>query len=98
MNSFIRPRRLRRTEAIRQMVQETKIQPEDFIYPLFVHNKDYKEEISAMPGIYRWDISGLLKEVFRAWELGIKCIVLFPKVDDSLKTEDGAECFINFDT
>mgnify|MGYP006262836089 FL=1 len=93
MNSFIRPRRLRRTEAIRQMVQETKIQPEDFIYPLFVHNKDYKEEISAMPGIYRWDISGLIKEVFRAWELGIKCIVLFPKVDDSLKTEDGAECF-----
>ena len=93
MNSFIRPRRLRRTEAIRQMVQETKIQPEDFIYPLFVHNKDYKEEISAMPGIYRWDISGLIMEVFRAWELGIKCIVLFPKVDDSLKTEDGAECF-----
>ena len=93
MNSFIRPRRLRRTEAIRQMVQETKIQPEDFIYPLFVHNKDYKEEISAMPGIYRWDINGLINEVFRAWELGIKCIVLFPKVDDSLKTEDGAECF-----
>jgi len=93
MNSLIRPRRLRRTEAIRQMVRETKIQPEDFIYPLFVHNKDYKEEISAMPGIYRWDINGLINEVFRAWELGIKCIVLFPKVDDSLKTEDGAECF-----
>ena len=93
MNSLIRPRRLRRTEAIRQMVRETKIQPEDFIYPLFVHNKDYKEEISAMPGIYRWDINGLINEVFRAWELGIKCIVLFPKVDESLKTEDGAECF-----
>jgi len=93
MNSFIRPRRLRRTEAIRQMVRETKIQPEDFIYPLFVHNKDFKEEISAMPGIYRWDMCGLIGEVFRAWELGIKCIVLFPKVDDSLKTEDGAECF-----
>ena len=93
MNSFIRPRRLRRTESIRKMVQETKIQPEDFIYPLFVHNKNYKEEISSMPGIYRWDISHLIDEVYRAWELGIKCIVLFPKVDDELKTEDGAECF-----
>ena len=76
MNSFIRPRRLRRTEAIRQMVQETKIQPEDFIYPLFVHNKDYKEEISAMPGIYRWDISGLIKEVFRAWAVSYTHLTL----------------------
>ncbi len=93
MNSFIRPRRLRRTKAIREMVSENKLHPEDLIYPLFVHDKTQKEEISAMPGIYRWDISGLIKEVFRAWELGIRCIVIFPKVDDSLKTEDGAECF-----
>ncbi len=93
MNSFIRPRRLRRTESIRKIISENKIFPEDFIYPLFIHNKNYKEEISAMPGIYRWDINGLIKEVFRAWDLGIRCIVLFPKVDDSLKTEDGSECF-----
>ena len=46
-----------------------------------------------MPGIFRWDIKGLIEEVKRAWELGIRCIVLFPKVDDNLKTEDGAECF-----
>ncbi len=75
------------------MVSETKIFPEDFIYPLFVHNKSFKEEISAMPGIYRWDIPGLIKEVFRAWDLGIRCVVIFPKIDDSLKTEDGSECF-----
>mgnify|MGYP001164827058 FL=1 len=93
MNSIIRPRRLRRTEAIRQMVSENKLSPEDFIYPIFVHDKDFKEEISAMPGIFRWDIKGLIEEVKRAWELGIRCIVLFPKVDDNLKTEDGAECF-----
>ena len=93
MNSIFRPRRLRRTEAIRQMVRETRIHPEDFIYPLFVHEKENKEEISAMPGIYRWDIKGLIEEVFRAWNLGIRCIVLFPKIDDSLKTEDGSECF-----
>ncbi len=93
MNSIIRPRRLRRTNAIRQMISEFKVCPEDFIYPLFVHEKDQREEISAMPGIYRWDINGLIKEVFRAWDAGIRCIVLFPKVDDNLKTEDGSECF-----
>ena len=46
-----------------------------------------------MPGTYRWYINGLIKEVTRAWELGIRCIVLFPKINDNLKTEDGAECF-----
>ena len=93
MNLIIRPRRLRRTDAIREMVRENHLHPEDFIYPLFIHEKDFQEEISAMPGIYRWDMNGLIKEVSRAWELGIRCIVLFPKIDDSLKTEDGSECF-----
>ncbi len=93
MNSIIRPRRLRRTEAIREMVRENYLTAADFIYPLFIHEKDFKEEISAMPGTYRWDINGLIKEVTRAWELGIRCVVLFPKINDSLKTEDGAECF-----
>ncbi len=93
MNLIIRPRRLRKTEAIRQLVRENKVHPEDFIYPLFVHEKDFKEEISAMPGIFRWNIDGLIQEVSRAWELGIRCVVLFPKIEDSLKTEDGAECF-----
>ena len=93
MNLIIRPRRLRRTEAIRKMVCENKLHPEDFIYPLFIHEEIEKKEIDAMPGIYRWDISGLIKEVFRAYDLGIRCIVLFPKVNDDLKTEDGSECF-----
>ena len=93
MNLIIRPRRLRRTEAIRKMVCENKLRPEDFIYPLFIHEEIEKKEIDAMPGIYRWDISGLIKEVFRAYDLGIRCIVLFPKVNDDLKTEDGSECF-----
>ena len=60
MNSIIRPRRLRRTEAIREMVRENHLTASDFIYPLFIHEKDFKEEISAMPGTYRWDINCLL--------------------------------------
>ena len=62
MNSIISPRRLRRTEAIREMVRENHLKASDFIYPLFIHEKDFKEEISAMPGTYRWDINGLIKE------------------------------------
>ena len=85
MNSIIRPRRLRRTEAIREMVRENYLTASDFIYPLFINEKEFKEEISAMPGTYRWDINGLIKEVTWAWELGIRCVVLFPKINDSLK-------------
>ena len=79
MSTIIRPRRLRRTEAIREMVSENHLKASDFIYPLFLHEKDYKEEISSMPGTFRWDMVGLIKEVTRAWELGIRCVVLFPK-------------------
>ena len=45
MNSIIRPRRLRRTKAIREMVRENHLTASDFIYPLFIHEKDFKEEI-----------------------------------------------------
>ncbi len=88
-----RPRRLRRSEAFREMVAETSVKPADFIYPLFVHEGSEVQPISAMPGINRWSIDSLLGEVSRAWDLGIRCVVLFPKVSDSLKTEDGKECF-----
>ena len=47
MNSIIRPRRLRRSEAIREMVRENHLKASDFIYPLFIHEKDFKEEILA---------------------------------------------------
>ena len=63
MNSIIRPRRLRRSEANREMVRENHLKASDFIYPLFIHEKDFKEEISAMPGTYRWDLDGLIKAV-----------------------------------
>ena len=46
-----------------------------------------------MPGAQRWSLNGLLEEVSRAWDLGVRCVVLFPKIADGLKTEDGSECF-----
>jgi len=88
-----RPRRLRRTPALQAMVRENHLSAADFIYPLFVHEGASNEPISAMPGCQRWSLDGLITEVGRAWELGIRCVVLFPKVADGLKTEDGSECF-----
>lgn len=75
------------------MVRENHLSAADFIYPLFVHEGASNEPISAMPGCQRWSLDGLITEVGRAWELGIRCVVLFPKVADGLKTEDGSECF-----
>ena len=93
MELTYRPRRLRRTPALRALVREHQLAPTDFIYPLFVHEGASIEPIGAMPGASRWSLEGLVDEVGRAWDLGIRCVVLFPKVADGLKTEDGAECF-----
>jgi len=93
MELTYRPRRLRRTPALRALVRETQLAPTDFIYPLFVHEGATNEPIGAMPGANRWSLEGLVDEVGRAWDLGIRCVVLFPKVADGLKSEDGAECF-----
>jgi len=93
MELTYRPRRLRRTPALRALVREHHLAPTDFIYPLFVHEGAGNEPIGAMPGAFRWSLDGLVAEVGRAWDLGIRCVVLFPKVADGLKTEDGAECF-----
>ncbi len=93
MDLTYRPRRLRRTPSLREMVQEHSLNPANFIYPLFVHEGADVESINAMPGANRWTIDTLVAEVERAWNLGVRCIVLFPKIADSLKSEDGAECF-----
>ena len=93
MDLTYRPRRLRRSSALRSMVREHSLKASDFIYPLFVHEGKEVQPIGAMPGANRWNLDSLIGEVERAWNLGVRCVVLFPKVDDSLKTEDGAECF-----
>ena len=93
MDLTYRPRRLRRTNSLRDMVREHSVSASDFIYPLFVHEGSDIQEIPAMPGAFRWSMDGLVDEVKRAWNLGIRCVVIFPKVPDEQKTEDGAECF-----
>ena len=93
MEITYRPRRLRRSPALRAMVRENQLLPADFIYPLFVHEGAEVEPIGAMPGANRWSLDRLSAEVQRAWDLGILCVVFFPKVSEGLKTEDGSESF-----
>ena len=61
---FIRPRRLRKTEILREMVAETQLNKNMFIYPLFVmKGKNIKHEIGAMPGVYHFSTDTLSKEI-----------------------------------
>jgi porphobilinogen synthase len=87
-----RNRRLRTSEAIRSLVRETVISPNDFLVPLFiVEGNGIKEEIASMPGYYRYSLDLLTVEVKELWSLGLKSVLLFVKVDDALKDNTGKE-------
>ncbi|MGB7272479.1 MAG: hypothetical protein WBC69_04230, partial [Geitlerinemataceae cyanobacterium] len=89
-----RPRRLRRTPAIRQMVQETQLRTSDLIYPMFVtEGEGQKVEVVSMPGCYRFSLDLLLREIADIYELGIQAIALFPVVPESKKDETGTESY-----
>ena len=92
LNLPARPRRNRRNEAIRSLVRETSLVPADLIYPLFVHDKTVDEEIASMPGCKRWGLEGLLGEVGEARDAGVRAVVLFPAIEEVLKTSDAKEC------
>ena len=86
-----RPRRNRRTPAIRDLVHETALSASDLIYPVFLHAEAVDTPIDAMPGQTRWSPEGLLGEAERALQAGIQSLVLFPKVDDTKKDRIGTE-------
>lgn len=87
-----RNRRLRTNEAIRSLVRETIITPNDFLVPLFVvEGKGVKEEIASMPNYFRFSLDLLEKEVKELWNLGLKSVLLFVKVSENLKDNKGTE-------
>ena len=89
-----RNRRLRTNEAIRSLVRQTYITPNDFLVPLFViEGKGVKEEIASMPNYYRFSLDLLKDEVKLLWSLGLKSVLLFVKVDDKLKDNKGTEAW-----
>jgi porphobilinogen synthase len=73
-----RPRRLRRTEALRELVRETRLSARSFVYPLFAcPGTKVKQEISSMPGNYRWSVDLLVEECKSVLDLGIPAVILF---------------------
>ena len=84
----IRPRRNRKSAAIRAMVEETKIGAEHLIYPIFLKDgKGIKEEVSSLPNNFRWSVDLLLPEIEECMDLGIMTYDIFPAVDEVLKDE-----------
>lgn len=87
-----RPRRLRQSPLMRNMLQETRLSATDFIYPLFVtHGKGIRKEIVSMPNTYQLSIDTLVKEAQEVRRLGIPAVILFgiPKKKD----ERGSEAY-----
>lgn len=87
-----RPRRNRKSEVIRQMVQETHLSAANLIFPLFiVEGHQQKTEVSSMPGIYRYSIDNLLREVESCMNLGLNSFDLFPNIEEQLKDKYATE-------
>jgi porphobilinogen synthase len=87
-----RPRRNRKSAAIRNMVQENHLSAHDFIYPLFlIDGKNKKSEVKSMPGIFRWSPDLILKEIESCLKLGITAFDVFPSIDDKLKDKTATE-------
>ena len=86
-----RLRRLRQTKAIRDLVSEHRLHVSDLIWPLFVIEGDsIQEPIASMPEVYRYSIDKLVEQAHYASSLGIQLIAIFPKIEATLKDEDGS--------
>lgn len=89
-----RPRRNRRTGAIRNMVREHEVTVNDLIFPLFVQDgKNVKSEVKSMPGIYRFSPDTLMKEIEECMKLGLNSFALFPNIEESLKDKYATESY-----
>jgi porphobilinogen synthase len=87
----VRPRRLRRTPALRSLVRETNLTPADVIYPMFVRpGENLQIPISSMPGQSQWSVDRLVREVRHVYSLGIRAVMLFgiPEHKDDIGSEN----------
>ena len=91
-----RNRITRQTPALRNLVAETILSPNDFIVPLFiVEGENVREEILSMPGYFRTSIDRTINEVRELWAMGLKSVLLFIKCKDELKDNKGTEALNN---
>ncbi len=87
-----RLRRMRKADWSRRLVQENRLTVDDLIWPVFLTDGDNRrEEVDAMPGVYRMSVDLAVREAERAAKLGIPAIATFPQVDFSLKDDAGSE-------
>lgn len=87
-----RLRRNRRDEFSRRLVREHRLSTDDLIYPIFVREgQNIQEQVGSMPGVMRYSPDQVLKVAEQCVELGIPVLSLFPSIDPTLKTPDGAE-------
>ena len=87
-----RLRRIRMKEFSRRLVSENNLSVNDLIWPLFVcEGNNIADKINAMPGVFRYSIDNILKELETAVKLKIPAIALFPQIDSGLKDEKGSE-------
>lgn len=89
---LVRPRRLRKNPIIREMVAETRLSKDMFVYPYFVvAGQGVKHAIEAMPGIYHFSVDTLVADVAEGLKLGLNKILLFGVGEN--KTEDASSCY-----
>jgi porphobilinogen synthase len=89
-----RPRRNRKSETIRALVEETKVTTDDLLFPLFLVDGAHKKvEVASMPGIYRFSLDLMLKEIEECLTLGIKAFDIFPVVEDSFKDKTATRSY-----
>eukprot|EP01062_Namystynia_karyoxenos_P056897 TRINITY_DN47833_c0_g1_i1.p1 TRINITY_DN47833_c0_g1~~TRINITY_DN47833_c0_g1_i1.p1 ORF type:complete len:337 (+),score=93.16 TRINITY_DN47833_c0_g1_i1:75-1085(+) len=89
----VRLRRLRSTPGVRAMVRETAVGPSDLCQPLFIHDTAGDEPIRSMPGQSRLCLASLQAKAEQCYAAGVPAVALFPKVSDSLKTNDGSSAW-----
>ena len=90
----LRFRRTRKNEKIRNLVSETSVSTNDFIWPVFIcDGNNIEQDVPSMPGVKRRSIDRLVDAASEAFDFGIPAICLFPYTDQSLKTEDCAEAW-----
>ncbi len=89
-----RPRRMRRDDWSRRLMQENSVTTDDLIYPVFVlDGKGQSQAVTSMPGVSRLSLDLLLPVAEECVTLGIPVMALFPVIDSTLKTPDGKEAF-----
>ena len=89
-----RPRRNRKSEAIRSMVEETTVTTNDLIYPLFLlDGSSQKVEVNSMPGIFRMSGELMLKEIEECMNVGIRAFDIFPAVEEQYKDKTATKSY-----